>query len=66
MNKQDDQDPLVFPFHHMALTTIMHQVMWVIKPTYHAHLPLNDQGGDGLTKIVAFMCAILHWAIRSL
>ena len=44
----------------------MHQVMWVVKPTYHAHLPSNDQGGDGLIKVVTFTCVILHWAILSL
>ena len=50
----------------MALTTIMHQAIWVVKPTYHARLPPNDQGGDGLIKVVVFTCAILHWAILSL
>ena len=44
----------------------MHQVIWVVKPTYHARLPPNDQGGDGLIRVVAFTCAILHWAILSL
>ncbi|KAG6371754.1 hypothetical protein JVT61DRAFT_9106 [Boletus reticuloceps] len=63
---QGNQGPIAFPFRHIALTTIMHQVIWVIKPTYHTRLPPNDQGGDGLVKVVAFACAVLHWAILSL
>ena len=32
---------------------------------YHECLPLNDRG-DGLIKVIAFTCVILHWVLQSL
>jgi hypothetical protein len=41
------------------------EAIWVIKPTYYRHLLQQTQNSQ-LEKIVAFSCAILHWALLSL
>lgn len=63
--QMDDGLIVTYPFHYPVLTMIVVEAIWVIRLTYHSHI-LREEEDVQLEKIIAFSCAILHWALDSL